>query len=216
LLEVAAGLDDDQTAGPVVACPGWTVKDAFAHLTGVSADICDGRLDGAGSPEWTARQVAERAPRSLAEVCAEWGRRGSEFDGWLAATDPQRTTFAAFDVWSHEQDIRAAVGLAGQRHDPQVGYLADLALAAFDRRFTEAGVPALRVVSEGDDGFDRVIGQCEGEPAATLRMTAYELLRTLFGRRSLAQIESADWDGDCAPYLEHLHLFAPPVADLVD
>jgi uncharacterized protein (TIGR03083 family) len=221
LLEVAAGLDDQQAARAVAACPGWTVKDAYAHLTGVSADIRDGRLEGAGSAEWTARQVAERAPRPLADVCDEWAKRGSELDEWLTATDPQRTTFVAFDVWSHEQDILATVGragqhedLAGKQEDPQVGYLADLALAAFDRRFTEAGAPALRIVIAGGDAVDRLLGQ--GEPEATLRITAYELLRTLFGRRSLAQIQAADWDGNSAPYLDHLHLFALPEVDLVD
>jgi uncharacterized protein (TIGR03083 family) len=214
LLALAEGLDEQQKARPVMACPGWTVKDAFGHLTGVSADVVDGRLEGAGSAEWTARQVAERAPRPLAGVCDEWAKRATELDEWLGATDGQRTAFMAFDVWSHEQDIRAAVGLTGEREGPEVGYLADLAAAAFDRRFTEAGLPALRVIITAGDGEDRVLGL--GRPQATLRVSAYELLRTLFGRRSMAQMRAADWDGDSAAYLDHLHLFPVPEMDLVD
>ena len=56
----------------------------------------------------------------------------------------------------------------------------------------------------------------EGEPDATLHVDDYELMRILFGRRSLRQIVSADWDGDVGPYVEHLHLFPLPPRDLVD
>jgi uncharacterized protein (TIGR03083 family) len=210
LLDLAAGLDDDQAALPVSACPGWTVKDVFAHLTGVAVDVPGGRAEGAGTAEWTARQVGERAGDRLPDVCAEWAGAGPKFEEWMAAAEPPRTMFAAFDVWTHEQDVRAAVGLRGLQ-DRRVGYLAGLALTAFDRRFTEAGALALHVTG---DGVDCVLG--EGEAEASLRIAPYELLRTLFGRRSVSQMEAAGWSGDPAPYLEHLHLFVLPEHDLTD
>ncbi len=41
-------------------------------------------------------------------------------------------------------------------------------------------------------------------------------MRILFGRRSRQQIEAADWDGDEAPYVDHLHLFPLPEHDIID
>jgi uncharacterized protein (TIGR03083 family) len=200
LLELAQTMDDARAALPVPALPGWTVKDAYAHLTGLCADLLDGRMDGAGDPAWTARQVDERADRTLAEVCTEWAARGPELDEWLRDAD-EPPMFVAYDVWSHEQDILGALGQRGEREDERVQDLAAAALASFNERFLAEGVPALHVV---------------GEPAATLHVDDYDLMRILFGRRSLDQIEAADWDGDESPFVAHLHLFALPTRDLVD
>ena len=46
LLDLAASTDDERACTPVPALPGWTVKDAYAHLAGLCADMLDGRLDG--------------------------------------------------------------------------------------------------------------------------------------------------------------------------
>ncbi|HEY3724653.1 MAG TPA: maleylpyruvate isomerase family mycothiol-dependent enzyme [Acidimicrobiia bacterium] len=210
LLELARTMDDEQPGLPVPALPGWTVKDAYAHLTGLCADLLDGNMAGAGDPAWSRRQVAERAGSDLADVCAEWAERGPELDVWIEGReDPPM--FVAYDVWSHEQDVMGALGLRGERDDERVQSLAASALAAFSDRFTAEGAPPLHVVG---DEVECVLG--EGEPDATLHVDDYELMRILFGRRSLRQIVSADWDGDVGPYVEHLHLFPLPERDLVD
>jgi hypothetical protein len=46
-------LDDAQADRVVPACPDWTVRDAYAHQAGVSADILAGRMDGVATDEWT-------------------------------------------------------------------------------------------------------------------------------------------------------------------
>lgn len=211
LLTLATGLSSEQAATPVPALPGWTVKDAYAHLTGLCVDVLDGRMEGAGTPPWTAKQVRDRAERSLPWVCAEWADRGPDLDTWLADADEQGSAFAGFDVWNHQQDIRSAVGLAGERNPEQLEYLVSSALSAFDRRYREASAPPLRVIT---DSVDRNLG--EGTPEATLHASDYELLRILFGRRSDTQMRHAQWDGDPSPYLDHIHLFEPPTVDLPD
>jgi uncharacterized protein (TIGR03083 family) len=211
LLELAATLTDEEAGQSVPALPGWKVKDAYAHLAGVCADMLDGRLEGAGSAEWTAQQVDDRVDLLLAEVADEWAARGPVLDDWIRGMPEHRTTFLALDVWSHEQDIRAAVGLRGARDDDRVVYLAGVACTSFDRRFREAGAPSLRLVQPGGD---RVLG--EGTPRARLRIDDYELMRVFFGRRSADQIERYDWRGDPAAFLDHLHLFPLPVANLDD
>lgn len=211
MLTFGGELSREDSERPVPALPGWTVKDAYAHVTGLCGDVLDGRMDGAGSPQWTAQQVTARASDDLPSVCAEWERRGRDLDRWLVERGDEGTIFVGFDIWSHYQDVRGALDQPGERDIEQIDYLLARALDAFDRRFRDAAAPALRVIT---DRVDRTLG--EGEPGTTLRTTNYELLRTLFGRRSQRQMISSRWDGDPNPYLEHLHLFELPVADLVD
>src|SRR5437899_1057897 len=52
-------------------CDGWTVGDVARHTVGSMADVVAGRLDGLGTPEVTAREVAERQGRSPAELADE-------------------------------------------------------------------------------------------------------------------------------------------------
>ena len=144
-------------------------------------------------------------------MCAEWAHRGPALDEWIRAAEPARTFFIPLDAWHHEQDIRSTIGLGCGRDDARVAFLASIARPAFDRRFREAGAPALRLV--GPEG-EFVLGA--GEPAATLCVSDYELLRILGGRRSHAQIVDADWSGDPTPFIDHLHLFDLPVGDLTD
>ncbi len=125
LLDLAAGLDDDQAKRRVPACPEWTVRDVYAHLTGVASDVLAGRTDGVATPPWTARQVELRRSASLAEVCAEWVQLGPKVEAWLAEREG-RVTFvarAAYDVWTHEQDVRGALRQRGVREDERVQWL---------------------------------------------------------------------------------------------
>jgi uncharacterized protein (TIGR03083 family) len=210
LLELAHTMDDAQAQRPVPATPGWVVKDSYAHLTGLCADVLDDNMENAGSPAWTARQIAARADRSLTEIAAEWAERGPDLDEWIADRD-EPPMFVAYDAWTHEQDILGALGQRGERDDERVQDLAAAALASFNERFIAESVPALEIVG---DGVECVLG--EGEPETTLHIDDYELMRILFGRRSRKQIEAADWNGPDAPFIDHLHLFPLPAHDLVD
>jgi uncharacterized protein (TIGR03083 family) len=211
LLELASRLDEEAGGTPVPALPGWTVKDAYAHLAGVCADVLAGNMEGSGTPPWTAKQVSDRSAQSLADVCAEWSSRSREFDEWLRAQSGRGGTFACFDIWSHEQDIRGAVGLRGERDDERVLVLVGNAVDVFDGRVKGAGAPPARVVTET---VDRTLG--DGDAGVILRTSDYELLRIFFGRRSQAQIDGENWEGDPKPCIEHLHLFALPARDLTD
>ena len=211
LLDVAAALGADDVSAPVPALPGWSVRDAYAHLTGLCADMLDGRMEGAGSPEWTSVHLLERASRPFADVRAEWAERGPALDDVLRAAGADAPPFVAFDVWTHEQDIRGALGGAGVHDDDRVHWLAGTALGAFAGRYEASGAPAVRIVHTSGE---RVLGT--GPPDVTLRVDDYELARILFGRRSVHQITSADWTGEPTAVIEQLHLFDLPVVDLAD
>src|SRR5436305_11219631 len=78
------GLDDSQWSTPVAATPSSTVRDLVAHLAGLTADVQTGQLEGAGTDEWTARQVGEREGRSGADVLAEWRAGAPKIEVLLA------------------------------------------------------------------------------------------------------------------------------------
>src|SRR6478735_1691502 len=71
LTALARDLRDDQLSTHVPATPAWTVHDVLAHLAGGPADALSGRMDGAPSPQWTARHVDERAAATVDELVAE-------------------------------------------------------------------------------------------------------------------------------------------------
>jgi uncharacterized protein (TIGR03083 family) len=209
LLDVAATLSPEQLAAPLPATPPWVVIDGYRHLAGVCGDFLDGRLEGAGTPEWTAAQLEARAARSIDEVCSEWAGRGPELDTRIAAAG-DALAFLAFDAWTHEQDIRAAVGLGGAR-DELVPALAAVALTTFGPRYAGGGAPCITVVVDGEP---HELGR--GDPAATLDTSAYELLRIIFGRRSEDQIRNAGWSGDREQPIAAIHLFDPPKQAIAD
>ena len=203
LIELAATLDDAAAGAPVAATPGWSVKDVYAHLTGLASDFVTDRRDGMGTPAWTARQVDDRRQEDLAGVCAEWTDVEPAFVAWVNAQD-KPPVFVALDIWTHQQDVRATLGLDGER-DERCAFLVRAALEAFDGRLRREGAPAVRIVTPS---ADQVIG--DGPARATLRTDDYELMRLLFSRRTLEQMAAAPWDGDPGPALEHLHLFPLP------
>jgi uncharacterized protein (TIGR03083 family) len=207
LLGLAAGLGAADAARPVPACPGWTVKDVYAHLAGVAADVLARRLDGMMTGPWTARQVQERASASLAEVCAEWAASGPRLEARLGGGGRDELVI---DVTSHEHDVRGALGRPGARDAPGVGFSLG-SVAEGLAGWWPAGLAAVRVV--GDSGT-WAFGA--GTPAATLRASDFELLRAFMGRRSRAQLLALGWDADAEPYVDHLHVFGPAAADVVE
>ena len=51
-------------ATPMPTCPGWTVKELFAHVSGVAADVLAGNIAEAGTEPWVAAQLDEpRGPQ---------------------------------------------------------------------------------------------------------------------------------------------------------
>jgi len=216
LIELAATLTPEQLATPLPATPPWVAADAIRHLTGVCADVLDGEMEGAGSPQWTAAQIAKRCDADVDAVCAEWAARAPELDARVEQAG-RAMSFVAFDTWTHEQDVRAAAGVGGAR-DEIATDLASIALETFAPRYAKSGAPALRI----DLGSEPVmLGEVDDDstPTLTLTTTPYELLRMVFGRRSRTQMEAAEWSGSAADRdkaIEALHLFDMPPVDIAD
>jgi uncharacterized protein (TIGR03083 family) len=192
---------DPQAA--VVACPGWTVRDVVAHLTAVAEDWGHGPFTGPPTDEQTAAQLARFEGGDLASLLAAWTVAAARLDH-LAETSGLAPPLG--DAVVHEHDVRAAVGSPGARDSEALWHASDQLLANF-----RTPVP-LRVVVEDrdyrcgpDDGIEIL-----------LRTDRFEALRWRTGRRSRAQLAAMDWSDDPTPVLDHLCLFGPATADVVE
>ena len=112
-------------------CEEWTVADVAAHVIGSMADVVSGRLEGLGSPEVTAREVAERQGRSPDELAAELAavtkltaELGAAFDdaAWAAPAPGgydgslgEGVEALWYDTYLHADDIRVALGRPTER-----------------------------------------------------------------------------------------------------
>lgn len=210
----ARSLTAEEAATSVPALPGWSVKDTFAHLAGLAADVVGGNVpEGTPDDEFTAREVAERADRTLPEVLDEWDEVGPRFEELLAALGEAAPNNVAVDVWSHEVDVRSALGVPIPADGgPAERVLDVLVRRGLGRGWADQGVPALRVVVPDEEW---IAG--EGDPAGSLRTDRFELGRVLLGRRSHAQMAGLAWEGgDPAVWIRHLHVFGPAATDVVD
>ena len=214
LTELAVDLTPEQAATPVPACPGWTVKDVFAHLAGGAADILAGNLEGLATPPWTAKQVDNRAEHTLTQILAEWAALGPKLEAALREIGDAGTERIVADIWSHEQDVRGAIGKPGSRDVPRLAYLVDFGLTGFGEQWP-AELPTVQVTSETGRW---VLGQ--GEPTVQLAVSDFEMARALIGRRSRAQYLGLDWSpaGEevVGPIVDHLHVFPFPESDLLE
>lgn len=208
LLALAPTLDAAQLATMTLACPAWTVQDIYAHLSGLAADLA-ADVERPGSPEHTARQVAERSSWTLHEICDEWMGTGAALERRIEDESPTLRA-PVIDVWTHEQDLTNAIGITSGRQGAGLFVTLNV-LWSMKRKLREAGLAALRVVTED---VDWVIG--DGEPAVTLRASSYEVARAVLGRRSIDQIRGYEWNGDPDHYLPLLAWFTPPDRPVIE
>jgi uncharacterized protein (TIGR03083 family) len=209
----ARELGDDQVAAPVPALPGWTVGDTFAHLAGLCSDVNEGRTEGIATDPWTAKQVADRSGWSLHEVLAEWGREGPRFEANLAELGKAAPIQVVIDIWSHEVDIRSALGVVIPDGGAAERFLNRAVRRGLGRGWPgDTGVPPLRIVTEDDEW---VIGG--DEPVGSLSTTWFELGRVMLGRRSPTQMAALAWSGaDPSLWIAAIPVFGPSEVDVVD
>ncbi|MFM8648465.1 MAG: maleylpyruvate isomerase family mycothiol-dependent enzyme [Actinomycetota bacterium] len=205
---IAADLGDDQTALVVGACPEWSVKDLFAHVTGIAVDLGSGNSPKGDTQAWVDRQVDERRARSLASVVDEWSSAAPAFEAMIEAA-PGPLWGLTYDTVVHEHDLRAAVGRPGDRDAEGVRVAAELGLNLVKADLAKAGLPAVGI-SFG--GRDYVVGA--GEPELTWSGSAFECLRLLGSRRTVDEMRAAGFVGDLERFLGGLLHMELPVRSL--
>ena len=128
---LVGSMDEPQLA-TATRCTGWTVADVSAHVIGAMTDVTQGRLEGLGSPEVTAREVEERRGRTSGELCEELAGATKASADMIACSTTRHGTRAApggsyagtlgqgvealwYDAYLHGDDIRRATGLPSER-----------------------------------------------------------------------------------------------------
>jgi uncharacterized protein (TIGR03083 family) len=203
LTALVSGLDEAQLATAVPACPGWSVADVIGHLAAIPEDALAGRLTGPPSVAETAVQVDRFRGRPMAQTLTGWTSMAPRFEEIVAALEVWP---AVIDVASHEQDIRGAVGQPGARDTEVIRELAGWLVTRL-----RPPVP-MRVTFEDT----QILIGPDGEPVLGLTTTRYEAFRWRMGRRSRSQLAALDWSGDPSPVLDHLVVFGPAPADVIE
>lgn len=186
----------------VAACPGWSVRDVLAHMAGVAQDWAAGRRVAPPNDAQTAAQVARFDGCGLDDILRAWGDAAAE----LPRLAQEAIAPPLGDIVVHEHDIRDAIGRPGARDSAALRQVSDQLL-----RMLVTPVPMRVVVEDGEY-------RCgpDAEPAVDLKTTRFEAVRWRTGRRSRRQMAAMAWSGDAAPVLDHLYLFGPATADLVE
>ena len=199
IAELVSDLDDAVVAEPVPATPEWSMTDVIAHLAGILADIRAGNLEGVATDPWTAKQVEARRGKPMPELIDEWSENATAIEPLLPNFPPQGAAQLCADVYTHEQDIRGALGAPGMREGP-----------AFENAIDFFGGWLRSELEQRDMGLCVSAGEHRWETGAadtTLTADPFELLRAYAGRRSPQQIRSWGWSGDPEPYLPLLSPF---------
>jgi uncharacterized protein (TIGR03083 family) len=169
--DLMRSITSEQAQLVVPHCPQWTVKDCLAHMVGVPEDVINRQIDGVASEAWTNRQVQRHAQDSVADLLSIWETNAPVFAQILPNIPQPVISQFMFDQTTHEHDIRKAVGQPGGRDT--------LAVAVAE-------------------GFIRNSLAQQNDPAiaqlAAHKLSGFEYLRSLSGRRSKTQISNNGLD----------------------
>ena len=225
-----SSLSEQEVERPVPATPGWSIRDVVAHMAGVLDCIARGDFPAeffvdVGSKqgvavlnEWTDRQVGGRADRPIQELLDEWENgavavmpmlRGDV--AWPDGVVPFAGYVLITDLAVHQQDVYGALRIVKGRDTTPVGIGFATYVGGADLKLKGSGGPSLRVVTERKE-----VVAGDGEPAATVRGSRFELFRGLSGRRSPDQLRAYEWAGDPEPFLELFYPYGVRAEALVE
>ncbi|MFI5283228.1 MAG: maleylpyruvate isomerase family mycothiol-dependent enzyme [Candidatus Dormibacterales bacterium] len=223
--QTLSGMDADLLGRKVPFSPLWNVRDVVAHVTAEAAMAAGGDpelagLDVAGAwmdpavarrrDELNARQIEQRAGRSLGEVLDEWSAHVPLVERMLRGeisfpiSLPFIESILVTDLAMHGQDIRSVAGAPGARDSAAVGIALGSFAGALGLKLQALSVPALRLRYGGKE---RVLG--DSPIGATVTADRFEVIRALAGRRSTSQIRALEWEGDPEPYLPLIPAYGP-------
>ena len=230
IADYVRSLDESDLTRALPAAPAWTIRDVVSHLAGDVACVLAGDFPNEffaafGEPEgvvalnrWTDTHIQARRQRGLDDVLNEWEANAAPLVAMMSGSRPWADGIPPFagnilltDITVHQHDIYGAFGDERDRDSAAIRIANAGYIIGMGWRLAPAGVPPLRVIA-GDS--DRVAG--DGEPAATVRASRFDMFRALSGRRNPDQIAAFEWDGDPAPYIPYFYPYGIRADALVE
>lgn len=193
----------------VPGTPKWTVIELLSHVVGSPIDLANGNFDGAGGPDWTQAQVEARRGRGRSEILEEWDDAVVAIVTKIRAGEiPAPVTY---DVITHEQDLRGALGLDPLPDARCLAFMTDGFAYRLERVIAKRELPPVQLV-DPESGWT-----AGGSGGVTWTGSQFEFFRGMTGRRSNAQVAAMDWSDDVAPYLPLISVFGDlPELDIND
>jgi hypothetical protein len=174
-------------------CPTWTVNELASHLLGVPDDIVHGRMEGVASDSWTQAQVVRHQAKTLRQIADELAALAVQFDPLLPHVPAMARSQMVMDAVTHEHDLRHALGAPGERDSTAVR--AGLAwLMGWCTRTNPATASAIAAVGAAD----------------------FDVLRSLTGRRSMAQMAALGLPVDAIIQIQAGSPFRAPTHEVVE
>jgi uncharacterized protein (TIGR03083 family) len=174
---------------PVPSCPQWTVRDLIGHLVGICS-FAVGRMSG-----W-AEAGRSSAALDVGGLLEEWTRMGERAESLLAAQGGRRGSLMVMDAFTHELDLRYALGAPLPGDHPAFLRAFEIVLNGFSAEVAAHNLPAVLIEVDGREWQAGI-----GEPVATLSGDRYDIYRSLAGRRTPEQIASLGWSRDSHRWL---------------
>jgi uncharacterized protein (TIGR03083 family) len=169
-------------------CPEWSVEDVVEHLVEVCARV-KAREAGTEPDPLTAHGVNE--------LLSEWEELSPPVEAYLAEPWTVQRGKLVMDAFTHEVDLRHAIGAPPPSADhPALQVATTVAMLGLTFSLREHGMAAL--------GFTTELGQWtagDGEPVARTTNTWHEVYLSVTGRRSAAELEDLGWSGDIRPFV---------------
>jgi uncharacterized protein (TIGR03083 family) len=155
------------------ACPGWTVKDQISHIVGLESWLHTGEVPQVPVPDYehirseTGRfveksveqrrhMVGSKVVNELETIATQRIQQFSSPDltpetvirgAWGPAPARESLRTRILDIWTHEQDIRQALGRPGDLDSGGAAVFMDLLFAALPKLVARnAGIPPGNVV----------------------------------------------------------------------
>lgn len=219
IVDVCSDLTEEQWKQPT-GCPGWSVQDTVAHLIDYESGALGRPRPDVPLPaershlknpmgESNEIGVEARRSRSGAEVLEELREVAAERSAQMRAmtaddlaqeiptpagtgTVADMLTLRVMDTWSHEQDIRRALGRPGHERGPavdeSVGYWSQFLPFVVGKK---AGAPdgaSVRFqvgeqrVDVVVDGRAKLVAALDGDPTTTIAMPATTFAAHVGGR----------------------------------
>ncbi|MFY1654418.1 maleylpyruvate isomerase family mycothiol-dependent enzyme [Solwaraspora sp. WMMB762] len=200
-------------AAAVPGCPDWSIADLASHLVQVCARVHERIVSGEAAAEGTGggpppagiqfsllpadRATAPLPAGGIGELLDDWTRLSGPVEQFLGEPFSVRRGILVMDAFTHELDLRQALGVDPPAPEhPALPVAMGILAKGLSLSTRNRSLPALRVETD--------LGQWpigEGALAATVAGSWHDVYQAMSGRLTEERIRALRWSADPAPWI---------------